>query len=85
MIGTFLAFLFVFGVLAAVAWALFEMSPFARHKDQFCDPPTREANRREPPSRLTTRLRFPERRRTDAHLLRALQLSAWRSPCVTRR
>lgn len=39
-IGTFLAFLFVFGVLAVVAWALFEMSPFARHKDQFRDPRT---------------------------------------------
>ena len=37
-IGIFLAFAFVFGVLAFVVWALFEMSPFARHKDQFRDP-----------------------------------------------
>jgi hypothetical protein len=39
-IGTFLAFVFVFGTLAVVAWALFEMSPFARHNDQFRDPRT---------------------------------------------
>lgn len=39
-IGTFLAFAFVFGTLAIVAWALFEMSPFARHKGQFRDPRT---------------------------------------------
>jgi hypothetical protein len=41
-IGTFLAFAFVLGTLAVVAWALFEMSPFARHKDQFRDPRTGE-------------------------------------------
>jgi hypothetical protein len=36
-IGIFLAFAFVFGVLAVVAWAFFEMT-FARHEDQFRDP-----------------------------------------------
>jgi hypothetical protein len=39
-IGTFLAFAFVFGTLAVVGWALFEMTGFARHKDQFRDPRT---------------------------------------------
>lgn len=32
--GTFLTFAFFFGTLAFVGWALFEMSPWARHKDQ---------------------------------------------------
>jgi hypothetical protein len=41
-IGTFLAFAFVLGTLAVVAWALFEISPYARHKDQFRDPRTGE-------------------------------------------
>jgi hypothetical protein len=39
-LATFLALAFVIGTLAVVAWALFEMSPFARHKDQFRDPRT---------------------------------------------
>lgn len=39
-IAIFVVFLFVFGTLAIVAWALFEMSPFAHHKDQFRDPRT---------------------------------------------
>jgi hypothetical protein len=39
-LGTFLVFAFVFGTLAFVGWALFEMSPWARHKDQFRDPRT---------------------------------------------
>jgi hypothetical protein len=42
LIGTFLAFAFVVGTLAVVAWALFEVSPFARHKDQYRDPRTGE-------------------------------------------
>jgi hypothetical protein len=33
---------FVFGVLALVAYVLFELSPFARHVDQFRDPRTGE-------------------------------------------
>lgn len=39
-IGIFAAFVFVFGTLAVVAWALYEMSPFASHHDQFRDPRT---------------------------------------------
>jgi hypothetical protein len=34
------SFAFVFGVLAVVAYALFELSPFARHVEQFRDPRT---------------------------------------------
>jgi hypothetical protein len=41
-IATFAVFVFVAGVLAVVVWALFEMSPFARHTDQFRDPRTGE-------------------------------------------
>jgi hypothetical protein len=37
---TVVSFAFVFGVLALVAYALFEMSPFAHHADQFRDPRT---------------------------------------------
>jgi hypothetical protein len=40
VIGTFAAFVFVVGTLTVVGWALFEMSPFARHKDEFRDPRT---------------------------------------------
>jgi len=32
--------IFVFSVLAVVAYALFEMSPFARHADHYRDPVT---------------------------------------------
>jgi hypothetical protein len=32
-----IAFLFVIGVLAVCAWALYEMSPFAHHVDQYRD------------------------------------------------
>ena len=39
-LGTFLALAFVVGTLACVGWALFELSPWARHKDQFRDPRT---------------------------------------------
>jgi hypothetical protein len=42
LIATFAVFVFVAGVLAVVAWALFEMSPFARHTDQLRDPRTGE-------------------------------------------
>jgi archaellin len=34
------AFVFVFAVLAVVAYALFEVSPFAQHKESFRDPRT---------------------------------------------
>jgi len=33
---------FVVAVLGAVGYALFEMSPFARHADQYRDPVTHE-------------------------------------------
>jgi hypothetical protein len=33
-------FAFVFGVLAVVAYALFELTPFARHTERFRDPGT---------------------------------------------
>lgn len=39
-IGTLAVFVFVVGVLAFLAWALFEMSPFAGHTDQLRDPRT---------------------------------------------
>jgi ABC-type polysaccharide/polyol phosphate export permease len=38
MIFTVLAFVVVVG--AVIVWALFEMSPFAHHVDQFRDPVT---------------------------------------------
>lgn len=37
---TIVVFVFVFAVLAVVAYGLFELSPFARHADQFRDPRT---------------------------------------------
>jgi hypothetical protein len=37
---TVLVFAFVFSVLAVVAYALFEMSPFAHHVDQLRNPRT---------------------------------------------
>jgi hypothetical protein len=37
---TVIVFLFVIVVLGTVAFALFEMSPFARHQDRFRDPKT---------------------------------------------
>jgi hypothetical protein len=39
-LGTLLAFAFVIGTLAVVGWALFEISPLARHNDQYRDPRT---------------------------------------------
>jgi hypothetical protein len=38
--GTAIVLLFVVAVLAAGAYALFELSPFARHSDQYRDPVT---------------------------------------------
>jgi hypothetical protein len=40
LVGTFLVFAFVIAVLAVVAYALFEVSPFAHHKESFRDPRT---------------------------------------------
>jgi hypothetical protein len=41
-------FAFVFGVLAVVAYVLFEMSPLAHHSDQFRDPRTGARRGRSP-------------------------------------
>jgi hypothetical protein len=40
MLITVIVFLFVVAVLATVGYALFAMSPFARHEDRFRDPRT---------------------------------------------
>jgi hypothetical protein len=45
---TVIVFAFVFAVLAAVAYALFEMSPFAHHLDRFRDSRTGERLGRSP-------------------------------------
>jgi hypothetical protein len=37
-----IVFAFVFGVLGVVAYALFELTPFAPHKDRFRDPVTHD-------------------------------------------
>jgi hypothetical protein len=37
---TAIVFVFVLGVLAVVAYALFEVSPFAHHLNEFRDPRT---------------------------------------------
>jgi hypothetical protein len=50
------AFVFVFGVLAVVAYGLFELSPFARHVEPFRDP--RTGRRRWESPHLETRDEF---------------------------
>jgi len=42
MIGTVIAMAFVLGVLAVVAYALFEVSPFAHHEDRYHEPGQRQ-------------------------------------------
>ncbi len=42
MLGTMIAMAFVIGVLAVVAFALFEMSPFAHHHDRYHEPGERQ-------------------------------------------
>jgi hypothetical protein len=39
---TIIVLLFVVGVLATVAYAVFEVTPFAKHKDHYRDPETGE-------------------------------------------
>lgn len=39
-LGTIIVFAVVLGGLFVGVWALFEMSPFAKHKDRFRDPLT---------------------------------------------
>jgi hypothetical protein len=45
---TFVVFVFVLVVLGVVAYALFELSPFAHHADQFRDPRTGKRRRQSP-------------------------------------
>jgi len=40
IIGTAVVMLFVVAVLAVVGYALFELSPYARHADRYRDPTT---------------------------------------------
>jgi hypothetical protein len=46
MFGTVITMAFVVGVLAVVAWALFELSPFAHHDDRYHDPGERQQSPR---------------------------------------
>jgi hypothetical protein len=45
---TIIVFAVVLAGLAVVVWALFEMSPFATHQDQFRNPLTGERRGRSP-------------------------------------
>jgi len=49
MVVTVVAIVFVVVVLGLVAFALFEMSPFGRHKDVYRDPQTHQ-RRFDPPN-----------------------------------
>jgi hypothetical protein len=40
VIGTIVVMVFVLGTLAVLGYALFELSPWARHTDEFRDPKT---------------------------------------------
>jgi hypothetical protein len=42
MIGTVIAMVVVFGILAVVAYAFLEMSPFAHHADRYHEPGQRQ-------------------------------------------
>jgi hypothetical protein len=42
MIGTVIVMVVVVGILAVVAFALFELSPFAHHEDRFHEPGQRQ-------------------------------------------
>jgi hypothetical protein len=46
MVGTVIVLLVVFAILAVVAFALFEMSPFARHRDVYHEPGERQQSPR---------------------------------------
>ena len=46
MLGTVVTLAFVVAVLAVVAYALFEMSPFAHHADRFHEPGQRQQSPR---------------------------------------
>ncbi len=38
MVSTVIVMVVVFGILAVVAYALFELSPFAHHEDRYHEP-----------------------------------------------
>jgi hypothetical protein len=42
MIGTVIAMVVVIGILSLVAYALFELSPFAHHEDRYHEPGQRQ-------------------------------------------
>ena len=42
MVGTVIVMVVVFGILAVVAYALFELSPFAQHEDRYHEPGQRQ-------------------------------------------
>ena len=46
MLGTVVTLVFVVAVLAAVVYALFELSPFARHEDRLHEPGQRQQSPR---------------------------------------
>jgi len=46
MIGTVITMAFVLGVFAVVAYALFEMSPFAHQADRYHEPGQRQQSPR---------------------------------------
>jgi hypothetical protein len=46
MFGIVIAMAFVLGVLAVVAYALFELSPFAHHADRYHEPGKRQQSPR---------------------------------------
>lgn len=46
MLGTVVTLAFVIAVLAVVAYALFEMSPFAHHAERFHEPGQRQQSPR---------------------------------------
>jgi hypothetical protein len=42
MVSTVIVMVVVFGIIAVVAYALFEMSPFAHHTDRYHEPGQRQ-------------------------------------------
>jgi hypothetical protein len=46
MLGSVITMAFVLGVLAVVAYALFEISPFAHHDDRYHEPGERQQSPR---------------------------------------
>ena len=46
MVSTVIVMVVVFGILAVVAYALFELSPFAHHVDRYHEPGQRQQSPR---------------------------------------